>query len=208
VTGRKISAPPGRAGRLWLERRLAAARRGADLLDRKLRILQADLAGLAAAAAQAEREWHDRAAAADRALLIASLLGGQQDIRLAAGHGHADVCVRFATTMGVRRPAGATCTPPGDQVPWAGPSVTQARQAHQAALDAAVRYAAAARALQVMAAEAAATRIRLRAIKDRLVPGLEQARDQVAAAIDELERSDGARVRRAWHGGQDSEDGG
>ncbi len=203
MTGRKITAPPGRAGRLWLERRLAAASRGADLLDRKLRILQADLAGLAAAAAQAEREWHDRARDADRALLIASLLGGQQDIRLAAGRGYADVSVRFATTMGVRRPAGATCTPPDDQVPWSGPSVTRARQAHQAALDAAVRYAAAARALQIMTAESAATRVRLRAVKDRLIPGLEQARDQVAAAIDELERSDGARVRLAWNGGQD-----
>ncbi|HUC55907.1 MAG TPA: V-type ATP synthase subunit D [Streptosporangiaceae bacterium] len=197
MSGPRIAAPPGRAGRLWLERRLRAARRGADLLDRKLRILQAELAGLAEAADLAEREWRDRAGAADRALIIASVLSGQRAIELAAGPGYADVAIGFTATVGVRRPAEATCTQPDRPLPWASPPVTQAREAHRVALEAAVRYAAAARALEVVQTEAAAARVRLRAIKDRLIPGLEQARNEVVLAIDELERADGARVRRA-----------
>lgn len=37
-----IGVPPGRAGRLWLRRRLAAAERAVELLERKLRILRAE----------------------------------------------------------------------------------------------------------------------------------------------------------------------
>jgi V/A-type H+/Na+-transporting ATPase subunit D len=200
MTGPRVSAPPGRAGRLWLERRLLAARRGADLLDRKLRILQADQAELAVNAKQAQGEWNERAAAADRTLTIASLLGGQRAITLAASPGYTEVCVRFAETMGVRRPIDATCDPPPGPAPWSSQPVVQARQAHQAAMEAAVRYAVAARALAVVEAETAATRVRLRSIKDRLIPGLEQARNQVVLALDELERADGARVRCAGLG--------
>ncbi len=200
MTGPRISAPPGRAGRLWLERRLLAARRGADLLDRKLRILEADLAELAVYAGQAEREWNELAAAADRALLIASLLGGQRAITLAASPGYAQVSVRFTEAMGVRRPADASCDPPPEPGTWASQPVVHARHAHQEALNAAVKYAVAARALQVVETETAATRVRLRSIKDRLIPRLEQARNQVVLTIDEQERSDGARVRRAGPG--------
>jgi V/A-type H+-transporting ATPase subunit D len=60
-----------------------------------------------------------------------------------------------------------------------------------------VRHAAAARAVRVIEAEATATRYRLRAIRDRLIPGLEQARAQVVLALDELERADAARLRLA-----------
>lgn len=52
-----FTVPPGRSGRLWLTRRVQVARRGADLLDRKLRILQAELDGRRAAAAQTAAEW-------------------------------------------------------------------------------------------------------------------------------------------------------
>ena len=43
MSRRGFTVPPGRAGRLWLTRRLQVARRGADLLNRKLQILQAEL---------------------------------------------------------------------------------------------------------------------------------------------------------------------
>ena len=44
MSGPGLAVPPGRAGRLWLQRRLETARGcGADLLDRKLRILQGEL---------------------------------------------------------------------------------------------------------------------------------------------------------------------
>ena len=58
------AVPPGRAGRLWLQRRLETARRGAGLLDRKLRILQAELDQARESAAQTAAEWRHRQAEA------------------------------------------------------------------------------------------------------------------------------------------------
>jgi V/A-type H+-transporting ATPase subunit D len=196
MSGPRLNVPPGRAGRLWLDRRLGAARRGADLLDRKLRILQAELGELRAAAARTERDWRERSADAERALLIAALLGGQRAIRLAAAGGDAEVRVEDAVTIGVRHPARGGYLPPLGPAPWAGLSVEQARLAHQAALAAAVSHAVAAGAVRIIESETTATRYRLRAIRDRLIPRLEQARAEVALAIDELERADGARLRR------------
>ncbi len=196
MTGPRLFVPPGRAGRLRLERRLQVARRGADLLDRKLRILQRGLPRLRADAAQAARDWERCAGEADRWLVRAALLGGQRVIRLASNDVRADIDVSYAATVGVRHPAACTCTfssPEG----WAGPAVAEARRVHQAALQAAARSAAASAALRIMEAETAATRLRLRAVRDRWIPLLEQARAEVMLAIDEQERADGARLRLA-----------
>ncbi len=200
MSGPRLAVPAGRAGRIWLDRRLGAARRGADLLDRKLRILQGELGELRSAAAAAEREWHRLSAEADHALLVAALLGGQRNIRLAAGGGFAAVRIGYAVTIGVRHPATGRLTPPPGPHPWAGQPAEQARQAHRAALDAAVRHAVAAGAVRVIEAETRTTRYRLRAIRDRLIPALEQARALIALAIDEQERADGARLRRVRAG--------
>jgi V/A-type H+-transporting ATPase subunit D len=129
-------------------------------------------------------------------LLIAAVLGGQRATRLATGAGLASVEILFTTTIGISHPADGTFAPPPGPDPWAGQPVRQARQAHRRALAAAVRHAAAARAVRVMEAEATATRYRLRAIRYRLIPSLEQARAQVVLAIDELERADASRLRR------------
>lgn len=196
MTGRRLAVPPGRAGRLRIERRLQVARRGADLLDRKLRILQRDLPGLRAEAAHAARDWERCAAEADRWLLRAALLGGQRAIRLGGDDAPAELDVGYTVTVGVRHPRACACTFPPPQG-WALPTVAVTKHAHQAALEAAGRSAAATAALRITEAEAAATRLRLRAIKDRWIPLLEQARAEVALAIDEQERTDGARLRLA-----------
>ncbi|HVB41726.1 MAG TPA: V-type ATP synthase subunit D [Streptosporangiaceae bacterium] len=203
MSGVRLTVPPGRAGRLWLDRRLGAARRGADLLDRKLRILQAELGELRDAAARTERDWQQRSAEADRTLLIAVLLGGERALRLATGAGAAQVTIGYAVTIGVRHPAQGSCVPPSGAGLWAGQPVRQTRRAHDDALAAAVRHAVAARAVQIIEAEVTSTRYRLRAIEDRLIPSLEQARAEVILAIDELERTDGARLRRAAGAGND-----
>jgi V/A-type H+/Na+-transporting ATPase subunit D len=196
VTGRRLSAPPGRAGRIWLTRRLETARRGASLLDRKLRILQGELDRRRAAAAQAAARWESCQADADRWLLRVSLLSGQRAIRLAGDSQLADVTVTYATAMGIRYPARATCAIPA-AVTWDGPVMAQARRAHRAALDAAVQHAAAAAALRILEDETAVTRYRLRAVRDRWIPRLEQALAEVTFEIEELERADAARLRRA-----------
>jgi V/A-type H+-transporting ATPase subunit D len=192
----RIAVPPGRAGRLLLDRRLTGARRAADLLDRKLRILRAELRELSDQATRTEQEWHLHSTQADRRLLIAALLAGERAIISATGASYADVHIDYAVTIGVRRPASGQYAPPSGIDPWAGPHVAQARQAHRAALAAAVRHAAAAGAVRIIEAEVVATRYRLRAIRDRLIPNLEQTKTEVMLAIDELERADDARLRR------------
>ena len=196
MTGRRLSVPPGRAGRLWLTRRLETARRGAGLLDRKLRILQGELDRRRAGAAETAARWESCQADADRWLLRASLLSGQRAIRLAGDTQPADVTVSYATTMGIRYPAQAACAIPVPAT-WDGPVLAQTRQAHRAALDAAVQHAAAAAALRILEDETAVTRYRLRAVRDRWIPRLEQALAEVTFEIEELERADAARLRRA-----------
>lgn len=192
----KLAVPPGRAGRIWLARRLETARRGADLLDRKLRILQGELARLQAAAEETAAQWDEGAAAARTWLLRAALLGGERAIRLASDDQTADVQVSYASTMGIRYPVTAACTVP-PAVTWDSPVLAHARQAHRDALEAAARHAAAAAAARVVGDEVRATRYRLRAVQDRWIPGLEQALAEVTFTIEELERADAARLRRA-----------
>jgi V/A-type H+/Na+-transporting ATPase subunit D len=196
VSGRGFTVPPGRAGRLWLTRRLQVARRGADLLDRKLRILQAELARFREAEARTATEWDRCCADAERWLLRASMLGGQRAVRLAADGQAATVTIPYAVTMGVRHPADPACAVPAP-ITWDGPTLTRTRQAHAAALQAAVRHAAAAEALRVIEAEVLSTRHRLRAIEDRWIPRLEQALAEVTLALEEQELADAARLRLA-----------
>ena len=192
----RLAVPPGRAGRIWLVRRLDTARRGADLLDRKLRLLQGELTPLQAAAQETAAQWAQRQADARNWLVRAALLGGEGAIRLAGDTQAADIQVSYATTMGIRYPESVACTipPPGT---WDSPVLAGARQAHRAALDAAARHAAAAAAARKVDDEVRATRYRLRAIQDRWIPGLEQALADVTFTIEEQERADAARLRLA-----------
>ena len=196
MTPPKLSVPPGRAGRIWLVRRLETARRGADLLDRKLRILQGELARLQAAAAETAVQWDRCQADARTWLLRAALLGGERAIRLADDGRAADVRVSYETTMGIRYPAKTTCTVP-PTVTCDSPVLARARQAHRAALTAAAQHAAATASVHVIDDEVRVTRYRLRAIQDRWIPGLEQALADVTFTIEELERADAARLRLA-----------
>jgi V/A-type H+/Na+-transporting ATPase subunit D len=195
----RLAVPPGRAGRLWLQRRLATARRGCDLLDRKLRLLQMEATRLSTSAAQTAAEWERCQARADVWLLRAAVLGGERAIRLSADPSPAEVTITYSVVMGMRYPARGTCSvPPGTT--WDGPAVIAARQAHRAALAAAVDHAVAAEALRIIEAEALATRYRLRAIRDRWMPRLEQALAEVTFALEEQERADAARLRLAGPG--------
>ena len=207
MSGPGFTVPPGRAGRLWLTRRLAVARRGADLLDRKHRILLAKTARLRDAAAQTAAEWDRCCADAERWLLRAAMLGGERAIRLGAAGSAAEVTIRYAVTMGVRHPDGVTCRIPAS-ASWDGPALAAAREAHGRALEAAVRQAAAAGALRAVEAEALATRYRLRAVKNRWIPRLEQALADVTLALEEQELADSARLRlsaRSGRGGRAAE---
>jgi vacuolar-type H+-ATPase subunit D/Vma8 len=107
----------------------------------------------------------------------------------------ATVTIPYTVTMGVRHPASPVCDIPAS-VTWDGPAMTRTRQAHAAALEAAVQHAAAAETLLVEA-ETLATRYRLRAIEDRWIPRLEEALAEVTLALEEQELADAARLRLA-----------
>jgi len=190
----RLAVPPGRAGRLWLVQRLAVAHRAAGLLDRKLRVLTAELDRARATAERTGQAWDTACREAQQALLRAVMLGGERAVRLAGGGADAQVAITYTVTMGTRHPADARYTV-GDPEGWDGAAVAAARQAHRAALAAAVRHAAAAAALAVIEAETKATRYRLRAVRDRWIPGLSQALAQVEFALEEMERDDAARLR-------------
>jgi V/A-type H+/Na+-transporting ATPase subunit D len=196
VAGRGFTVPPGRAGRLWLQRRLRIAERSAELLDRKLSILRLALDARRDAAARAAADWDRCQAEAQRWLLRAALLGGERAIRVSSDGRFADVTIDYGSVMGIRYPSGASCAFP-DPATWDGLAVAGARRAHQAALQAAVRHAAAGEALRLVEAETLATQHRLRAIKDRWIPRLQQALAEVTLAIEEQEIADAARLRLA-----------
>jgi len=190
----RLAVPPGRAGRLWLVQRLAVAHRAADLLDRKLRVLAAELDRARATAGRTGQAWDTACRDAQQALLRAVLLGGERAVRLAGGGADAQVTISYAATMGTPYPADARYTI-GDPEGWDGAAVAAARQAHRAALGAAARHAAAAAALAVIETETTTTRHRLRAVRDRWIPGLSQVLVQVEFALEETERDDAARLR-------------
>lgn len=192
-----IGVPPGRAGRLWLRRRLAAAERAVELLERKLRILRAEQDRLALLAQRTGREWRERSAEADAAVLRTTLLGGRRALGLARDGRLATVTVDHRTTMGVRYPARVAYVPPDPAALTAeGVSLRAAREACRAALTAACEHAAALAAARTVDAEVTATRQRVQAVRNRWLPRLREALDHVEFALEEQEREDGARLRQ------------
>ena len=197
-----LRAPPGRAGRLWLVRRLAVARRGVDVLDQKRQTLLREQQQLSAVLAAATQDWERKARAAagwnDRALAIA----GERRLRLAAAPGgrRCEVEVEWRNALGTAFPAGASVHlgPEPDFVALGGGSVVAfAARAHADAVAAAAGYAAARAAHEAVTAELAATARRQRAIERRWIPEHEAALHRVELTLDEREREDIARVKWA-----------
>jgi V/A-type H+-transporting ATPase subunit D len=196
--------PPGRAGRQWLRHRLDTARRGVDLLERKLQILRSERDRFRLLADHTGAAWRDRSGEAEAWLLRAAVLGGQREIRLATGALPATVSTDWSSVMGVRYPAQMTCTLP-EVSPVARPpgnaALAEAAAAYRAALEAAVRYAAAETAYRIVDAEVDEVRRRRHAIADRWVPFLETAAHDLSQRLEESERSE--TVMRRWAAARD-----
>jgi V/A-type H+-transporting ATPase subunit D len=192
--------PPGRAGRLWLEHRLAVARRGTGLLDQKLRILRGERQRFSLMVARTAPAWEKAARDARTWGRRAALLGGERAVRFAAPGEEAEVAVTWAQTMGVLYPVDARLRLPGPDPlapPEASAAVVEATRAHRAALDAAVRHAVAEAALARVEEEERATRRRVRAIEERWIPWVEDALRQVRLSLAEREHAEGVRLRWA-----------
>ncbi|MGW4958326.1 V-type ATP synthase subunit D [Nonomuraea sp. NPDC004186] len=195
----RLRIPPGRVGRMWLRRRLTSVRHGLGVLNRKLRILRCEQDRLAQNAARTQAEWTVACRAADEWLLRVTRLGGQRAVRLAADGRLADVHVYWADAVGTSYPARVSCALPDLDAAAPLPitaALVPARHANRAALRAGLEHAIAAEAARIMAAEVASTNRRIRALKDRLLPLLEEALAAVELSLDEMERADNDRVRR------------
>lgn len=185
---------PGRAGRLWLRQRLAVTRRSAELLDRKLQLLERECVVLRDRCEETARQWALACAAADRWSARTAVLGAGDVAVAAAGvTGRGRAAVRWADTMGVRRPVEATTDlPPVDPVALAAANgaVAPAWAACRTAVQAAVEHAVADRALHLLEDERQATQHRLRAIEHRRLPALVDELHDLEIRLDELEREE------------------
>lgn len=200
--------PPGRAGRMWLRRRLATAQRGREQLDRKLHILIPELQRRRLQAEQWHRQWANACQAADTWLLRATLLGGQDALRRATSPQLTEIDVTWTTAMGLRYPADARLADTGlaDHTARAtaqpaavagNAAIPTAITAFQAALLAGIGTAAAEEAVRRVETEIAVTRRRLRALERRWLPWLQEALGQLELSLEQAEQEDGMRLRQA-----------
>lgn len=198
-----LRVPPGRAGRLWLGRRLETARRAATLLDHKVHVLRTERERLALIADRTRTECVAAQREAELWLTRAAVLGGQREIRLCTTDQLAEVTVTWDAVMGVRYPGAAVCALPAESAAARSPgtaAVAEATAAHRRALRAAVAHAAAAAACRILETETVETRRRLHAIADRWIPRLESELRTLTERLDEAERTEAVQLR--WAAGR------
>ena len=195
-----LRIPPGRAGRLWLIRRLEVARRGEELLDRKRQVLLREQSRVRSQAAEARQAWEDAAAQVTLWTGRASMLDGPGRLDLLARYagGPAYVEVSQSNLMGARIPSVQRITvpdpPPLSTLAGSSATVLLARACGEATR-AAAHYAVAERAEQEVLAELRRAARRLRAVRERWIPQHEQALAKLNLELDERQREQAARVR-------------
>ncbi|CEA07926.1 V-type ATP synthase subunit D [Arthrobacter saudimassiliensis] len=192
-----MSPATGRAGRAEAERRLETARRGAELLERKQRILEHTVTRLRGRAAQAQQAWEEAARAAAVWLQRSAALDGMERIREAAPGAWARVHLQTAVSMGIEYPASAGCELPAFADQAGSSALVFAARSHAEALRTAAVSAAARRALELVEADLEGTRARQRAVENRWIPRLERTLDQIVRRIEEQEMEETLRLRWA-----------
>jgi V/A-type H+/Na+-transporting ATPase subunit D len=190
--------PPGRAGRLWLERRLGTAQHAGQLLKEKLAILNHAEQRLAQDAAETAAEWQRLCAESETWTLRAVVLSSRRALRIASDGTTAQAEVAMGSTIGVQHPvSGVVRREEQSDLPVVGSAaLTQAAEAAHAAVDAALSAAVAAAALRAVRAELASTRRTLRAVEQRWIPRLSSALADVRLELEESEHAEG--VRHRW----------
>jgi len=195
----RLRLPPGRAGRLWLRRRLEVARRGHDVLEQKQHALRRELERIDGVLAEARSAWDERARDAETWWQRAAILAGERPLELARSsvHSRADVRLQWHNALGVVYPSEAgVAFQPGELFPAGGSSaLAYAAEAHRRALDAAAELGAAEVAHTRTQRELNATTLRLRALERRWIPEHERVLHDVELALDESDREEAARIR-------------
>jgi V/A-type H+-transporting ATPase subunit D len=192
-----VRTPPGRSGRLFLAQRLLAARRAADLLERKRRVLLREQRRLAQVQERTGITWSDTCSEAHRWSVRSLVLGDRGQVRRSVPGPYARADVSWQTRMGVSYPATTrTELPP---LPEGGSAAfPPAVAACGDVLRAGVAHAAALTAYQRVSDELDHTQRRLRAIRNRWIPRLEEQLRLVDVTLDQAEREELARLR--WTG--------
>jgi V/A-type H+-transporting ATPase subunit D len=198
----RLRIPPGRAGRLWLRDRLAAAGNAASLLDHKRRELEGELRRVGRITSERERAWHDALAEAQRWLARVDATGGERSLRIAAAlqPGRAEVELEWRAVMGVRYPTDFRLRFPTKPVISAlqgGAALSFALDAYRRAVEAAVAHATAEAALTRIRGEITRTVRRLRALNLRILPAHESALRSLELSLDERDREDAIGARWA-----------
>lgn len=193
-----LRVPPGRAGRIWLLRRIAVASRGRDVLEQKRRALLREAERLRRQRDEARVEWEEAVRDAEAWWRRAALLAGERALQLSVALAPvpAEVTVRYRNALGVSAPVEAELRlPPPVSGARGSSALAFAAAAHRRALEVGARLAVAERAHEATLAEAAATSRRLRAIERRWLPEHEGALERLELELDEVDREDAARVR-------------
>nr|WP_273544741.1 V-type ATP synthase subunit D [Arthrobacter jiangjiafuii] len=178
---------------------MATATRGAELLDRKQRILRLAIDGLQEEADAARLAWEQAAAEAAVWLKRAAGLDGEDRIAQSAPAEPAAVQVRWGGAMGISYPEGSECLLPAQSPGGGSSALAFAAASHRAALEAAVAAASAGRALQLVSAELASTRTRQRAVENRWIPNLQDQLGRIERKVAEQELEESLRLR--WSAG-------
>jgi V/A-type H+-transporting ATPase subunit D len=187
----------GRAGRLALTARLSTARRAVELLDRKQRALAVECERLELAAARAAETFEQESRTAANWLRRSTALDGQRGLQASTPLAAADVTIGYDVTMGVRHPTRAEIRFVPRPEPAGSSALAYTVDAHRTALLAAVRLAAAQRAVALVAAELALTRQQQRALEQRWIPKLDRRLAEIVQRLDETEREENLRLRWA-----------
>ncbi|MGA2305925.1 MAG: V-type ATP synthase subunit D [Acidimicrobiales bacterium] len=187
--------PPGRAGRLWLVKRIDTAERGVELLRQKREVLRREQRRLSQMAEHTGAAWANAAVDADRWSSRACALSGSTAVRLAALDvaGKSRVSISWRNTMGTRHPDEAGCELPALTPAAAASSnaaILPAAHAHVRALRAAAEHAVASAALREVESELVSTHRRLRAIERHRLPALQAQLQVLVLQLDEREREE------------------
>jgi vacuolar-type H+-ATPase subunit D/Vma8 len=197
-----LRIPPGRAGRLRLQHRLAVAERGADLLEQKLRALTAELQNRRTASAAADEQWQALAVRSLQWDDRAAVLGGRRAFDAAVPSTPARATISWRTSMGVRFPATAECALPERTAEDPTPDGSALISAEAAFRPAAIRAAVERTAVRELESAVTATRRQVRALRRHWIPTLGAALAAVEAALEQADHEDTVR-RTAWaHSGR------
>lgn len=192
--------PPTRTTRISLQRRLATASRAIGVLEEKAHALTREHRRLRHQVDETRQVWASAGRDADGWFVRAAVIGGLNQLELAAAQlgAPAQARVTWRSIMGVTYPSEAHLefgpVMALGSVARTG-ALDEAATAHRHAVEAALDHAAATRALALVEAELGVTRRRLRALENRWVPHLREGLHDVELALAATEQEDAVRAR-------------